>query len=135
MSTAEAVEETAPEEIDSFDAGQATAFLSLDAIIFLPFAILLDLIGIVLICFALDDFWITDILGIIFIGGWTYFRSGTVKVTRSAGEKIKRSVGKMAKWVRRLKWLRPLLIFLEFIPYVGVLPSWTVLVYLELKYS
>ena len=54
--------------------GEAS-FLSPEAIIMLPFAILIDLIGIVLIFFALDDFWITDIVAFTFIGGWSYFRS------------------------------------------------------------
>ncbi len=70
-----------------------------------------------------------DILAIVFIGGWTWFHSGTVKVTGKAAKRM----GKAAKWAKRMKWLRPLLFILEFIPVVGSLPLWMLVVYLELK--
>jgi hypothetical protein len=38
-----------------------------------------------------------------------------------------------SKWAKRMKWLRPILIFAEFIPYVGALPYWTICVFAELK--
>ena len=116
------------------------SFLSPEAFIVLPFAILIDLIGIILIFFGLDDFWITDIIAFSFFGGWGYFRSIARRKEKtempSVGEKRKavkeikqtKKAGKVAKWGKRLK-------FLELIPYVGVLPFWTVSVYLELKSS
>jgi hypothetical protein len=105
------------------------SLISPEAVIMLPLAILLDLIGIVLICFALDDFFITDIIGIVFIGGWIYFRSGAIKTTKGAKEKA----GKIIKKMKKLKRLRFLCIGAELIPYIGALPSWTILVYFELK--
>lgn len=104
-------------------------FITPEALIILPLAFLLDLTGIILICFGLDDFWITDAIGIIFIGGWIYIRSQTIKVTRRA----KRGIGKVTKAARRLRWLRPLCIIGEFVPYVGVIPFWAILVFFELK--
>lgn len=111
------------------DTGGLGSFFSPEAIIMMPLAILLDLIGLILVIFALDDFFITDIIGITIIGSWTFFRSQQVQMTQRAQQRI----GKAAKQARRLKWLRPLMIIGEFIPYVGVLPCWTVLVYFELK--
>lgn len=124
-------------------------FFSPEAIVMLPFAILIDLVGIILVCFALDDFFITDIIALFFIGGWSFFRSQVkgkpqevempsfgeqkraVRQIKKAGKKTT----KAAKWAKRLKWLRPLCIVGEIIPYVGWLPLWTVFVYFELKYS
>lgn len=120
-------------------ADEGTSFLSPEALIMLPLAALLDLVGIILLCFALDDFFITDIIGWLTIGVWSYFRSqikGEPSVTEMPrlGEKKEitkkmtqnKKAGKTAKWGKRLK-------FLEFIPYVGALPFWTVSVYFELK--
>jgi hypothetical protein len=105
------------------------AILKPAGFIFMPLAILLDLTGIILLCFGLDDFWITDIIGLITIGFWTYFNSQTAKVTHGAKERLT----KLTKTARRLRWLRPLLIILEFIPYVGAAPCWIIIVYFELQ--
>jgi len=116
----------------------------------LPFAIIIDLIGIILVCFGLDDFWITDIIAWTFIGSWSFFRSQVVpaadvempsfgekrKLAKSAKQMQKVSqttkkaqkATKAAKWAKRLKWF-------EFIPYVGALPLWSVSVYMTIKYS
>lgn len=130
--TLEAPEEV-PGEIKALEQAvkNAGVFLSPEAIIFLPLAALLDLVSIILVFFALDDFWITDIIGIIFIGGWIWFRSGTLKTTHKAAKRLTQVI----KWAKRLKWLRPLLIVLEFIPYVGVAPCWVLVVYFELKHN
>ena len=72
-----------------------------------------------------------DIIAVIFIGLWTYFRSGTMQVTGKAAGRMT----KAAKWAKRMKWLRPLCIVLEMIPVVGSLPLWILVVYLELKSS
>ena len=77
------------------------------------------------------SFFVVDIFAILFIGGWILFRSGTMKITRRAGARVM----KITKWAKRLRWLRPLLIFIEFIPIVGTLPCWLLVVYFELKYS
>lgn len=113
------------------EGGGILVFFGPEGVIMMTVAIALDLVGLILLIFGLDDFFITDILGIFFIGGWILFRSGTMKVTKKAGAKM----AKAAKWAKRVRWLRPLLIFAEFIPYVGALPCWILLVYSELKYG
>src|SRR4030042_2150928 len=50
-------------------------FFSPEGLIILPLAVVLDLVGIILVCFALDDFFITDIIGFATIGAWSFFRS------------------------------------------------------------
>jgi hypothetical protein len=131
-------------------------FMSPEAVIMLPLAAILDLVGIILICFALDDFFITDIIGWLTLGVWSMVRSqvkggeevslpdtegkrelrGKMKDQKGAAgaaEKTTQETGKTAvktakagKWA---KWIR----FLEFIPYVGVLPFWTISTFFILK--
>jgi len=50
-------------------------FLSPEALIIFPLAVLLDLAGIILVVFGFDDFFITDIIGFATIGVWSFFRS------------------------------------------------------------
>lgn len=126
--TPEKSTENEPEESQPTAEIPGANFFSPEIVMFVP-AVLLDIIGLILLFFALDDFFITDIIGIIIIGGWTYFRSQTIKVTKGAAGKI----GKTGKWAKRMKWLRPLMILGELIPYVGALPCWTLLVFFELQ--
>ncbi len=127
----------------------------MEALIMLPVAITLDIIGIVLVCFALDDFWITDIIGLIIIGGWSLFRSQFKDDKESAvgmpdreerkkqAQQIQQApkeaeaakttkTGKATKAAKSFKWAKWLK-FLEFVPYLGVLPFWTISVFFELK--
>lgn len=122
-------EETQGEAEIAADGSGAGILFSPEAIIMFLIAGILDIIGLILLLFALDDFFTTDLIGIFFIGGWIYFRSQTVKVTRGAAARM----GKRAKWASRLKWLRPLMVIGELIPYVGAAPCWTALVYFELQ--
>ena len=129
-------------------ANGGTSFFSPEAVAMLPLAILIDAIGIALLCFGSDDFFITDIIGLLFIGGWSYFRSmvkggtqetemptlGGKKGAVKTAKQTQRAT-KVMKWTKRLKWLRPLCVVGEIIPYTGWLPFWTVFVYFELKYS
>ena len=129
-------------------------FFSPEGLIILPFAVFIDLIGIILVCFGLDDFWITDIIAWIFLGGWSFFRSQIISSSgaepidisqirkgktdfnkqiqeaKKISEETKKAQkgAKAAKWGKRIKWL-------EFIPYVGCLPLWSVSVYMTIKYS
>ena len=134
----------------SFDV--VTAFLNnlfSPAIVLLVLAMVLDIIGIILIFFALDDFGITDIIGIVFIGGWILFRSQgrEIIVSKKAEETAKKSLKKAqeklktlaekeipqaVKWIKRMKWLKPVLVIAECIPYIGVLPCWTAVVICEM---
>ena len=141
-------EETEEEEEDESEieiAGSVktgSSLLSPEGIIFLPLAILLDLIGIVLICFALDDFFITDIIGAATIGMWVFYKTGlTPPAPESTGQKaedIAKKSGQAAEKAEKIatkagkygRWLRPVLCILgEVIVYVGALPFWTYLVY------
>lgn len=73
-----------------------------------------------------------DFIALILIGGWMYFKSGEVSVPKKTAGKI----GKMTKWTKRLKWLRPLCIVAEMIPIVSsIFPLWIVAVYFELKHG
>jgi len=105
----------------------------LTVIVILPLAFILDLAGIILAITGAGELvsLIPDVIGLVAIGSWTYLLSGTYKVTYGAE---KRMLG-TAKWMKRMRWLRPLLIVFEFIPFVGAAPCWVILVLLELKYS
>lgn len=116
------------------DTGSSSGSFSMGPeIIMLFLALALDLVNLLLLCVALDDFFIGDIVGIIFIGGWTFARSREVQLTSRAAGTVQKAATQMTKWAKTMKWLRPLSFFLELIPYVGVLPCWTLLVWNELK--
>jgi hypothetical protein len=89
-------------------------------IFMLPLAVGLDVAGILLLCFGLDDFGITDAIGIVFIDTWLFFQgSRTVKGNRGlSGFFQKAFKGNVAKYVTPTT--------LEMIPYVGALPMWTI---------
>ena len=120
--------------------------LSVEGMIFLPMAVILDLVSIALICFGLDDFGITDIIGIIFIGGWVLFRSffkfsdldveAPARIGKAAAEKRqqrKEIVQTIKQTVKTSKTPIKAICFIgELIPYIGALPFWTFLVYDEL---
>jgi len=141
-------EETEEEEEDESEIEIAksvktgSSLLSPEGVIFLPLALLLDLIGIVLICFALDDFFITDIIGVATIGMWVFYKTGlTPPAPESTGQKAEKTAkkaGEIAEKVEKIaakagkygRWLRPILCILgEVIPYIGWIPFWTYLVY------
>ena len=122
-------EEAEDEEAEDEAVRKMGIAFSPDAIIMFPLAIILDFVGLILICFGLDDCGITDIIGLIFIGSWSFFHSQTIQMTSGA----KKTLAKGAKAAGRIKWLRPLFIAGEFIPYVGAAPCWTILVWFELQ--
>ena len=107
------------------------ALFSPEGALMLSLAVLVDLAGLVDLIPVIGNIlsYGVDIFGLIFIGGWMFFRSQTVQVTGRA----KARLGKIGKGAKRSKWLKPLLIIGEFIPIVGILPFWTVAVYFELK--
>ena len=84
-----------------------------ETIIILPFAIMIDAIGVVLICFGLDDFGITDTIAMVTLGAWVWFRKGiNVKIAKK-------------DFKRGLKFLGTTLA--EYVPYLGALPFWTLI--------
>ncbi|MFZ3057556.1 MAG: hypothetical protein WA092_00770 [Minisyncoccales bacterium] len=94
----------------------------------LPFALGLDLIGIILVCFGLDDFGITDVIGIAFINTWLLLRGK--QVVHKQGKKGAISSIKNVFTEKTSKFFAAP--FLELIPYVGCLPFWTISVILNL---
>lgn len=150
--TVEEEAETSGEEEISAGGGGLLNLLTPEGVIMMPIAAFLDLIGIGLILFALDDFFITDIIGTIVIGGWLYFRTGMApSMPERVEQKAKETAGKVEKGAastaakaadaekaiqkvgKSSRWLKPLLCGLgEFVPYLGALPLWTYAVYSEL---
>jgi len=143
-----APEEEVPAEFIALEQAtkKASALLSPAALIMFPIAFLLDLTGLILFFSGVDDFFILDLIGLIFIGTWTYFHSqeGKAKVTFGAearlkgkyAERLKKFTEQTAKWAKRLKWLRPLAFVVEAIPYFGgAAPCWILVVYFELVYG
>lgn len=127
-----------------------------ETLIILPIAVIIDIIGIILVVFGLDDFWITDAIALFFFGSWGAIRPQPASASEEAEiqmppirqEDRKKALGqikeeakkiseeakkaqkatKTAKWAKRLKWL-------ELIPYIGAFPLWTISVYLTIKNS
>jgi hypothetical protein len=94
----------------------------------LPFALILDLSGIILICFALDDFGITDALGIVFINLWLLLRGRKFVENTGRGGAVnnfkKFFTGKQTKFLSG---------FIELVPYLGsILSLWTLTVIFNL---
>ncbi|MDD2496345.1 MAG: hypothetical protein PHE29_14295 [Tissierellia bacterium] len=107
--------------------------LNPETIIMLPFAVFIDGIGIILICFGLDDMGITDIIGIIFINGQLFFR-GEKRVDIKS---VKKRAKNIMTFIKKLFTQKPFKFFtsavLEMIPYLGsLLPFWTIAVLLNL---
>lgn len=125
-----------------------------ETLIILPLAVIIDIIGIILLIFGLDDFWITDAIALFFIGSWSAirpqpaFEEAEIRMPPIRQEDRKKALGqiqeeakkiskevqkaqkaaKTVKWAKRLKWL-------ELIPYIGAFPLWTISVYLTIKNS
>ena len=104
-----------------------------ETVIMLPFALLIDAIGIILLCTAGDDYGITDIIGILIINGWLIFRGEkTINI-----KKVKQKAENIINIIKKLFTKKPSKFFiaglLELIPCVGaLLPFWTISVLLNL---
>ncbi len=101
---------------------------TLEGILMLSIAIILDLLGLIL--FILSFFivgiplsFILDIIGLVVIGGWMFLRSGKIKMTKKAA-KVSQKI------LKRLG-----LAFVgEVIPFFGDIAfCWTLVVFLELR--
>jgi len=126
------------------------ALLSPEGIILLPFAVLLDIAGVLFtvldIAYGIGEIpsWISDGIGIIFLGLWLLIRSQTrpkelveevVEKHRAAKRAVKTVKGKGA--VKAAKGMGRGLKFAismlgEILPLVGALPFWTWMVWSEL---
>lgn len=135
------------------DLGMASlgSLTSPEALVMFTVAGILDGIGYILLFFALDDFWILDVIGFLIIGGWMYFRSGSINTPQKNKEKgkeiVKRTIQRFQKQPaskstkgkkgptgrkigKRLGWSTGI----EALPYIGdISPSWILAVYFELK--
>ncbi|MBL7156090.1 MAG: hypothetical protein ISS87_00610 [Candidatus Pacebacteria bacterium] len=106
----------------------ANAFLSPEGFLMMSIAIMLDLAGLAL--FILSFFgigiavsWILDLIGLIFIGGWMFMRSGKAKATKKAAK-----IGKKAFKKLGIGFIG------EIIPFFGDIAfCWTIIVFLELR--
>jgi len=97
--------------------------LTPETLLMLPLAGGIDLASVILVCFGLDDFGLLDIVGTSIIGTWLFFKKG--KVLERKGTFLRKIfTGKFTKF------LVP--IFGELIPYLGVLPFWSLSVYFQL---
>ena len=119
-----------PEEIQ--ESGGAMNLLSPEGLVMMSVAVVIDLIGLIIVCVGLDDFGITDIIGMIFIGSWMFFRSGAMPERKTPSKKSK-GAGKTAE--RNVLKRFGLTGLAELIPYLGALPWWTIMVYKELTES
>ena len=114
---------------------EKTSALLGPGIVMLILAIILDIIGV--ICFVLNIFFvigeipslISDIIGMIFIGGWMFFRSGKVGIPERAKKRPENLIRKLFRGKYK-KFLTP--VVGEVAPFVGALPFWTLSVYFEL---
>lgn len=101
-------------------AGNIGNLLSPEAVIMLPLAIFIDLIGIILVCFGLDDFGITDIFAIAIFGPWMFLRSGSAPDMQKL-KKGKKPPAGPGKKLFNVAWK-------ELCPYLGAFPWLTLMV-------
>lgn len=94
-----------------------------EGILMLCVAGILDTIGFIFFLLSwlgIDDFGFLDVLGMLIIGGWMFMRGGGLNK-----KIIKRGLRRFA-----------ISSIVELIPFLGgIAPSWTILVFMELKGS
>jgi len=113
----------AEEEAD-FKARSSVSVTGPEAIIMFSLAFILDCIGWLILLIGMDDFFILDITGFFIIGIWMFMRVGSIvkkyKYSNKGGKKFFKRFGLSA--------------IIESIPWVGgLIPSWTLAVYFEMK--
>jgi hypothetical protein len=104
-------------------AGGGGGLTSPEGILMLCIAIMLDCAGFIIFLlgtwFAIDDYGILDILGMVIIGGWMLMRSGSSGAKTAVKKGLKRFIEASA---------------VELVPFLGgASPSWVWLVYKTLK--
>jgi hypothetical protein len=119
-------DEKRPDETAGETRGLA-GLLSPIGLIAVSIAAIVDIIGLVILCFGLDDLGIMDIIGLIFVGSLMLVSSGSITST-SGAQKTAKKIG--TKIFKRLG-----LSFLgELIPYFGgAAPCWTLAVYFHFR--
>lgn len=117
--------------------------LSPEGIIMLPFAILLDIAGVIFtildIAYGIGEIpsWISDGIGIIFFGLWILIRHQTMASQKELAKEVaerRKAIKGAVKQARRMgKGLRFAISTIgEILPLVGAIPFWTWLVWSEL---
>jgi len=119
--------------------GALEAFLVFPVMLII--ALTIDILGIVLICFGLDDFGILDIIGLVIFGTWVFVRSGgeknlkdqkSLSTTKEKSAAIKKQGTTLLKRLGRVGLRAGIISIFEFIPYVGaILFGWTIVVAIE----
>lgn len=89
----------------------------IDELMMLFVALIIDGISLILLCFALDDFWILDFTAWFIIGAWSFMKAGHMpsRKGKNVGSKV------MGRYIG--------VGLFEAIPYLGAFPTWTLYVY------
>lgn len=99
------------------------SIFSPEGYLIMVWAIFLDLIGIVIFILefvgvGIPLSWLFDVMGILTIGIWSWSKTGNMQVTKRTARFFKKP---------------GLAFFGEVIPFVGVLPFWSLYVFIDLK--
>jgi hypothetical protein len=100
---------------------------TVETVFILGLAIIFDLIGIVLICFGLDDFEVLDAVGVLIFDTWAIHKSlDPISGKRRGGSKKKSKARNIMKRMLGAS-------IAEAIPYLGAFPFWSYNTYMILK--
>ncbi|MDP2664165.1 MAG: hypothetical protein Q8P08_01885 [bacterium] len=99
---------------------------ALEAVIVIPIALILDLIGPILTVFGITIpiAWLMDVIGLATLGLWSFFRSGKMPITKKLMRFVKRPGLAYAGELAEGTFLLPITF--------DLIPCWTVLVIFEL---
>lgn len=121
------------EEIVVEDYGGWSKMLLPEGLIIMMMAIVFDFLGIfisMIPAIGLTVSSLVDITAFIFFGLWMLFRGKKPKGTK----KTMQTLGKVTKWIKKAKWLKPACMVINIIPVVGSLvPLWSLIVYAEMQ--
>ncbi|MBU0476591.1 hypothetical protein KKB68_01090 [Patescibacteria group bacterium] len=121
--------------METINPPSAQALLGPEGCLMIFLAISLDIFGLVDFIPVIGNIlsYIPDVLGLLIIGGWQIHRSQTIRVTHRRAAARAGGIAQKAKKLKWIKWLKPIFFVAEFIPFIGTLPCWTLVVWFELK--
>ena len=99
---------------------------ALEAVIVMPIALTIDLLGPILTIFGvtIPITWLMDVIGLVTLGLWSFFRSGKIPITKKLARLLKRP---------GLAYTGELLEGTILLPITfDLIPCWTLLVLFEL---
>jgi hypothetical protein len=121
-----------PEEATIESPGLLQKLLSVEAVMIITFAVIIDVgeFFLELIPYAGPILsFLLDIIALIFIGLWMYTRSKKITVPAKTAARLTKTI----KFAEKYKWLKPACMIFEMIPIVSSFaPLWIVAVLLEL---